>query len=357
MQNLILFDQETQHYRVSVYKYFAAEFEKLGYRLRVVYDRDLNTLADEMFEGIEYSFSSFNNIISKYNSTVIILFVWLRYKFLLPFMLLNRLRGIRMISWFHGINLQKKNQPLVNQLYYLRQRLANALVLFSEQEKRYIRASHDKLFIANNTLNFHDFPAIPESKAALKARYHLENKHVILSVSRFDTHGRKVDYLIAAAEGLRDDHHFLVVGSGVSEMQQAKIKALPNISYLGRIVDRVKINEIYKLSDVFCMPGPIGLAINHAFYHALPVVIEDVTHGPEGGYLKPGCNGDLFNKGDVSDMIEKIERLMSDEKLYQQYASQARSTVEQEASIEKMWQGFKGALDYVNGNDRNNGNY
>jgi len=38
------------------------------------------------------------------------------------------------------------------------------------------------------------------------------------------------------------------------------------IDCLGPIYDNKIINEYYKLSDIFFMPGMIGLAINHAFY-------------------------------------------------------------------------------------------
>jgi len=139
MKTLLLFDAETQHYRQSIYKYFQKELEKHGYQLKVVYHQKLNHIDDPLFIGIDYTFKNFNAIIKENNCRRVILFVWLRYTFLLPFMLYSRLKGIKMITWSHGINLQKRNNPLMNVLYYLRQKLAHSLIIFSQNEKKYMR--------------------------------------------------------------------------------------------------------------------------------------------------------------------------------------------------------------------------
>ena len=178
MKNLILFDQDTQHYRQSIYHYFREEFKKFDYNLIVVYDKKLNNIKNDkdFFIGIDYTFHSFNKIIKYFNCRIIIQFVWLRYKFLLPFMIFNKIRGVKTIVWSHGINLQNKNKVIKNQFYYLRQHLANALIIYSKNEKQYIKASHKKLIIANNTLNFNEFPVIKLSKNELKHKYGFEKK-------------------------------------------------------------------------------------------------------------------------------------------------------------------------------------
>jgi glycosyltransferase involved in cell wall biosynthesis len=333
LKTLLLFDAETLHYRQSVYNYIQKEFRKHGYDLKVVYDKNLNDIQNGIFTGIDYTFANFNRIIKVNGCRVIILFVWLRYKFLLPFMLYNRLKGIKTITWSHGINLQ---------------RLAHALIIFSQNEKQYIKASHKKLFVANNTLNFHDFPTINASKNQLKEKYGFAEKYVVLCVGRMDTNNRKLNYLLQGfAAFSRKDFVLVIVGPGVSRDQEIRIKNTENIYYLGTVYDPVKINEIYKMSDIFCMPGAIGLAINQAFYHGLPVVIEDVPHGPEGIYLKEGENGFLFKKGDIEDMMKKIQTLCRNKNLYEQFSNHARKTIRQEGSVENMFIGFLEAIRYV----------
>lgn len=348
MKTLLLFDAETQHYRQSIYKFFREEFEKHGYRLKVVYDKRLNNISGDLFLGIDYTLKNFTAVIKENRCHLIILFVWLRYKFLLPFMLYQRLKGIKMVTWSHGINLQKKDNRLKNMFYYLRQRLAHALIIFSENERKYIKASHKKLFVAGNTLNFHDFPVLSESKEELKEKYRLAGKRVVLCVGRMNTNNRKVDYLLEGFEKFSPPGTvLLIVGPGLTREQEERVKKMDNVLYPGAVYDPVKINEIYKLSDIFCMPGAIGLALNHAFYYGMPVVVEDVDQGPEAVYLKPGKNGVLFKEADIEDMMDKIVTLLDDKNRYESFSIQAKETIKKEASVEKMLAGFLEAVDYV----------
>jgi glycosyltransferase involved in cell wall biosynthesis len=349
LKTLLLFDADTLHYRQSVYKYFQKEFKKHGYNLKVVYDKKLNNIEEDiLFIGIDYTFANFNAVIKDNDCRLIIFFVWMRYKFLLPLMLFQRVKGIKTITWSHGINLQDRNNKVKNQFYYLRQRLAHALIIFSENERQYIKAAHKKLFVANNTLNFHDFPLIKASKNQLKEKYGLTGKHVVLCVGRLNTNNRKLSYLLEGFAASAQKNFFLVIaGPGVTQDQERRIKGMDNVHYLGAVYDPLKINEVYKMSDIFCMPGAIGLSINQAFYHGLPVVVEDVPHGPEGIYLKEGQNGFLFKKGDIKDMMDKIHTLCRDRDLYKQFSHQARETIHKEAAVEKMFDGFMEAVRYV----------
>ncbi len=349
MKTILLFDAETQLYRQSLYSYFQKEFEKHGYALKVIYDNKLNNIPnDGLFKGIHYSFRNFNKAIKEHETDLIILFVWLRYRFLLPFMIFNRLKGIKLISWSHGINLQKRNQWLMNQFYYLRQRLANGLIIFSENEKIHIKASHKKLFVANNTLNFYDFPKIDASKEQLKEKYGAFGKKVVLCVGRMNTNNRKPEYLINGfTENPPNNTLLFMVGPGFSQEQKKKMENSVNIRYMGAIYDSITINEIYQMGDIFCMPGAIGLAINQAFYYGLPVVMEDVYHGPEGIYLKEGENGFIFKQGDIKDMMNKINILLQNEELYKRFSNHAKETIRNEASVEKMLKGFLEAIRYV----------
>ena len=156
------------------------------------------------------------------------------------------------------------------------------------------------MFIANNALNYEDFPAISKSKIELKKELGFEGKKVILCVGRLSTHDRKVDLLYDGFKLIKDENiHLAVVGTGVTEEQQEKLNAHPRCKYFGPIFDPVKINEIYKMADLFVMPGGVGLAINHAFHHGLPILIENVNHSPEAYFLEPGKNGYIFNKADL----------------------------------------------------------
>jgi glycosyltransferase involved in cell wall biosynthesis len=349
MKTIILFDQDTQHYRQSMYLYFREEFQKLGYGLIVVYDKKLNEIETkkDFFIGINYSFQSFKRIIKNYNSKLIIQFVWLRYKFLIPFMIWYKLNGGKIILWSHGINLQKKDQPLKNQLYYLRQKLANALIIYTPEQKQYLKTKEKKVFVANNTLYFNSLPKINSTKEELVLKYGLQNKKIILCVGRMNTNNRKINHLIALSKLINDNIEIIVIGPGVNKEDEEKIKQLPRIQYLGPIFNQNIVCEYYKLSDIFVMPGAIGLAINQSFYYGTPVIVEDVEQGPEAYYLKDGVNGFYYSKGNVIDLMEKIYTILKKEN-YKIFSENARQTILEEASISKMLKGFIDAINYVN---------
>jgi glycosyltransferase involved in cell wall biosynthesis len=349
MNNVILFDQDLQHYRVPIYKRFAKIFkDQFDLSLIVIYDLANNTLSEEehIFKGINYSFANFITEVSLHKPKIIIQFVWLRYKFLIPFMIWSKLKGIKIILWSHGINLQNKKQTLKNQLYFLRQRLSNALVIYTPEQKKYIKTNKQKIFVANNTLDFNSLPEIIETKEELKIRYRIENKKVILCVGRMDTNNRKIGQLIKLASLIDDASIIIIIGPGVKEKDKDKITNLENIVYLGPIFNQKIICEYYKLADLYVMPGAIGLAINQAFYYGTPVIIEDVDHGPEGFYLKQGINGFTYREGDVYNLEEKIDILI-DKDNYKQFCVNAKKTVEKEASFESMTQGFIDAINYL----------
>ncbi len=351
MKNLILFDQDTLHYRQSIYKHFRKVFAEIGYNLYVVYDKKINTVENDtdFFIGVDYSYKNCVAQLKEKKPAVIIQFIWLKYKFLFPFMLYCKLKGIKSILWSHGINMQNREQKLKNQLYYLRQRLATAQIIYTPNELKYTVGSKKSVFVANNTLNFNDFPQITKTKEELKEEHGFSGKKVVLCVGRLSTHNRKVDLLADGFELVKDESiHLAVVGTGVTEEQQKRLNEHPRAKYYGAIFDPIKINEIYKMADLFVMPGGVGLAINHAFYHGLPILVENVNHSPEVYYLKPGENGFIFNKADKQDLASKIEEVFKNEETYNKLSNYARYTVtEGEGAFEKMVQSFVDAIKYV----------
>jgi glycosyltransferase involved in cell wall biosynthesis len=352
MKTIILFDQDTQHYRQSIYRNFKDEFLKYGYNLIIVYDKKINTINfdTDFFIGIDYTFNNFKKIVKFYNCKLIIQFVWLRYKFLIPFMIWSKIKAVKIILWSHGINLQNKNQPIKNQLYYLRQRLANALIIYTPEQKKYIKASKKKVFIANNTLDFNSLPKINSTKKELKEQFKLNNQMILLTIGRMNTNNRKVDHLIKLSKIVEKNYKIIIIGPGISPDESKEIERLPNITYLGPIYDQKLVSTYYKMSDLFIMPGAIGLAINQAFYYGLPVIIENVNQGPEAYYLYDNKNGMYYSKDDVVDLNNKIMSICGDDVLHNKFSKRAKDTIKNEASLETMISGFTNAIKYIEKN-------
>lgn len=346
METLILFDQDTQHYRQSIYRYFAKVFAAQGYNLKVVYDKNLNSIdcKNDLFIGADYSLLPLIRVINKFKCRIIIQFIWMRYKFLLPFMLYNKVTGVKIILWSHGINLQNKNQIIKNILYYTRQYLADALIIYTPDQRKYIKASHKKLFVANNTLNFGAFPNIIDTKEMLKSNAGLSDKKLIISIARFGLNNRKIHHLVELAQKLGENYHIIIVGSGLADKDVKQLNKTKNIENKGSNYDEVTICKLYKMADLFVMPGAIGLAINQALFYETPVIIENTVHGPEEYYLEENYNGLKYQ--DVEDLYLKTKYIL-DPINYKKFKDCTQKTIKLKASIEKMTSGFVRAINYV----------
>jgi glycosyltransferase involved in cell wall biosynthesis len=106
---------------------------------------------------------------------------------------------------------------------------------------------------------------------------------------------KKLELLVAAAQRIRErrpDFELVVVGDGSErEAMRAAAARLPFVHYVGPAFGSERA-AYFAISDVFLMPGLVGLAIVDAFTIGLPVFTTDVPiHSPEIEYLEPDVNG------------------------------------------------------------------
>ena len=134
---------------------------------------------------------------------------------------------------------------------------------------------------------------------------------------------------------------------------EIEVEGYDNIRYLGTIYDDVSINEIFKMSDVFCIPGTNGLGINQAIYWGLPCVTMNVLHSPEIIYLKNNKNGYIVENED--ELSEKLLLLLEDNALRNKFLEYSKKITTTEADISIMYKGFLNAIKSVKetGNNEN----
>lgn len=109
------------------------------------------------------------------------------------------------------------------------------------------------------------------------------------------TRGRMAEFLVEPAVGIKGrapEFELLVIGAGSEQIHFERAAADQSwFHYLGPRFGREKA-LYFGLSEVFLMPGVIGLTILDAFTAGPPVVTTDLpTHGPEIECLEPGHNG------------------------------------------------------------------
>jgi glycosyltransferase involved in cell wall biosynthesis len=101
------------------------------------------------------------------------------------------------------------------------------------------------------------------------------------------------------------------------------------------------------MADVCVIPGHVGLGLNQAFFWGLPVVTEEGDHPPEIIYLKPGRNGFVVPRNDISSLRAQLLYLLDNDQLRSEISKNARADILRDASIEGMFAGFKSCVDFL----------
>ncbi len=132
---------------------------------------------------------------------------------------------------------------------------------------------------------------------------------------------KSIPFLIQAGERMRQtvpDFQLIVVGGGPDE-QEIKLNAAqhPWIHFVGpKFGDRK--SQFLAISDVFLLPGAVGLAIVDAFAAGLPLITTRLSiHGPEVEYLEEGFNGILTEYHPTSYADAVVDLLLQPQKLHQ----------------------------------------
>ena len=349
MKKILLVSNKVMHYRIRIYNAFFDMWKQMGYEFHVVsndyqkVDFDIRFIKHELpFGSIRYA-----KFINELNPEVVINFLHLKDKMIIPLTYYCKWKGIPMVYWNHGINLQDPDNKWKNAIFHYIHTISDAIILYTPDQLKYIaRKNLKKTFIAYNTLSFDNsdkFRKIIPSKESIKNKYGIKEKYVLLYISRILPY-KGVDLLIENFKNVKD-LALVVVGGGINDRQINEINDTPNYYYLGEKYGD-EVDEIYSIGDFFSTPGHIGLAINQAFYWGLPVFVLNRIHAPEIYYLKNGENGFMLDTMD--DIKAKILHLMDhpNELLKISYAS--RNTYEKRMTINMMFDGFLRTITYLN---------
>jgi glycosyltransferase involved in cell wall biosynthesis len=353
MNKVVLISNRVMHYRVSVYNYFAQAFRQHGWEL-IVRSNELqkeNPHPLEFdFKEIDLTFCACRDEIRSIGPKAVILFLHLKDPVLWPLIHWLPMKGIPLIYWTKGANLDDADSRLKYLLFNYVHSRCDRLILYSPHETKYLtRANRRKVYVANNTINFADFPAIADSREAIKREFKVPFDKVVLSVGRMDVgrQRKKVDHLIEVFRRVRvPGAGLVIVGAGVSRELQARMNR-ENTIYLGEIYDarNIQISKIFRMADLFSIPGHVGLGLVQAFHFGLPVVTEEGLQPPEIHYLRDGWNGYLVPENDIDALQMRIEHLLRNDEERRTFSRNARQGIEEHGSIDTMFLGFKNCLE------------
>lgn len=353
MKKVLLISNRVMHYRVSIYNYFAKRFNEVGWDFIVRSDQLQKQNPHEInfdFREIPFRFSLYKREITQSKPDAVIIFLHLKNCIIWPLLFWLKSQKIPVVFWTKGANLDNPNGIVSRSLYKFTHASFDRLILYSRNEMKYIHSRHHhKVHVANNTLNFEDFPEIKESKEEIKKGLGLHFDKVVLAVGRMNEGGgrKKLDHLIRVFEHVNSsDHGLVVVGAGVNDDLQAVMNR-KNIIYLGEIYDpqHIQISRIFKMADVFSLPGHVGLGLNQAFYWGLPVVTEEGSQPPEINYLVHGRNGFIVPNNNLTALKDRIFYLLTNDTERNKFSANAREDILKHGSIQNMFEGFKSCLD------------
>ncbi|NVN17056.1 glycosyltransferase [Muricauda sp. HICW] len=347
-KHILLITESMLHYRISLYDKFTQYFEKENYRLYVFSNQRLKEVEASKIEYWRGDFRVDKLIkLTKKIKPDYVIFFWNIYNLnSWAFMIWCKLNQVKFIYWSHGMSLQDPNNKVKKTVYNTFQHLSNANILYSKNELRFIpEQCKNKTFIANNTINFYDFPAISSSKEEIKKELGLPYKKIVLFVGRIQKR-KKLDVLIRIFGGRKEKDVGLVIAGPDMPVEYSDIIAeQDNICYLGAIYNKQKVNKLFKCADLFCIPGTNGLGINQAMYWGLPVLTLNVRHSPEIYYLEQGKNGFVLDT--ERELENKIFEILEDKNRMEELSKYAKQHIREEASPEKMFEGFITAIEYL----------
>ncbi|MFZ7943810.1 glycosyltransferase family 4 protein [Neobacillus sp. 19] len=171
-----------------------------------------------------------------------------------------------------------------------------------------------KCVVITNSIDSERIIPSEEPTTVLKQKYNIsENSVVISTLSRIDVQ-KGLEYLIEAASILNQKYHhlvFLIPGEGNPEygkQLQEKATGLDNLHFIGHVS---KVNELFKIMDIFTMPSlweGAPLTLLEAMAYGKPVVVTDVGNTAE--VIQDGINGYIVPKKDVHAIVDRIITLI-----------------------------------------------
>lgn len=346
MKKILLISNKVLHYRSKIYNTFSKRFQALGYELHVLSNDFQNVEFETVYKKhlLEFDVYNYSKKINELKPAVVIYFLHLKDKIILPLILYCRLKKIPCIYWGHGINLQEKENKLKHQVFKLIHKLSNAIIIYTPNELKYIlKSKRPQTFIAYNTLDFSSVNLHQlRPKEEVKSKYGIKEDFLILYISRVLPY-KGLDILMEIMPGLTDIG-LVIVGPGISHEQMEVVSTSPNIYYLGEKYNS-DVDEIFNAGDVFSTPGHIGLALNQSFFWGKPVLILDKNHAPEIYYMRNGETGFICKNED--ELRQKLILLKNDRSLLAKFSANAKKVAESEMSMDRMFCGFLKAIESV----------
>jgi glycosyltransferase involved in cell wall biosynthesis len=239
-------------------------------------------------------------------------------------------------------------------------RNVDAIVVEGTAQKRHLEALNvpsEKVFFSNHcSLDY----SLVESQN-LKQKLNIKKELVVLYLGQI-IRRKGLDVLIeafSAIEREKDNAFLLICGDGDFRPfceQLAKQLKIRHFCFLGTIPER-DIASYYRTSDLFVLPSCVrsdqkvkgegwGLVINEALSMGLPVIATNVV-GATPDLVRNGFNGYTVKNGNVEDLCLALRKILGNENLRKIMGENSRRIFEEFNDFDKMFNGFRQAIEYA----------
>lgn len=349
---LLIHAGKIPHYRVPIYNFLTIYLVPHGFEFTVLSEgiqKDNPHSVNFQLTEMPLSTIRIVRFISDQRIDVIIDYMELRHLYLFPtYFIAKGIMRKKMIYWGQGCDLMDLKATFKNIAYATELSLCDAIILYANHLKKYVPSRlHKKIFIANNTLCI-DYEGIPTNltRQSILEQYGISTKKNIICMGRMQKR-KRVDMLVQAMSLLnRPDIGLILVGPDTEGILDGINGS--NIYKLGPIYGNQKF-DLLSASDIYCLPGAVGLSIIDAFYCGLPLVTEEGDESAEIMYLKDGINGFIVPRGNVQALAAKLILLIDNDELRSSFSSAAKREIKKNGGIENLCSGFRDALYHVTG--------
>ena len=337
---------QDQFYRELLEKHYLPKIEKATNKICYILKEYLIKPSTLLFLLVKNNYPVIITSISNSPQTIVALFA-------------SKLRRSKCILWIEEWASSKTMSLLsfLSQLVsHIVIRSVDAIVTEGTPQYAYVRKLNipkEKVFFANHcSLDYSKYPT-----KNLKDELNIKNFQVILYVGRI-LERKGVHILIKAfsrIEKERKNVALVICGDGkflpYCKQLAAKLK-LKKVFFLGKVKEE-EMASVYKAADVFVLPSCSGqefegwgLVVNEAMSMGLPIITTNMV-GAAYDLVKESTNGYIVKNGDINALHRALTKILGNEELRTIMGRNSRKIFEEFNDFDKMFEGFKQAIDYV----------
>jgi len=229
---------------------------------------------------------------------------------------LSKVMKFKFAFWGHGSNLQDDPNSIKNKFKYFFLNRSDYWFAYTNGVAKFLSfkgVASEKITVVNNAIDTkslkqqYDDLSIKEVDE-LKIQMGIKSNKIAIYCGGIYKE-KRIDFLIEASKIIKKDvkdFHLIFVGAGPEAYKVKEVSENCDwIHYVGAKFGSDRV-VYFKMSELFLMPGLVGLAILDTFATQTPMITTDFPyHSPEIEYLENGKNGIMAanNTEDYSKLV------------------------------------------------------